>query len=320
MFKKAVKHESKLRLAIYGPSGSGKTYTSLRIAASLGGPVAVIDTERGSASKYADQFEFDVLNMDAPYHPDNFIRAIQAAEQAGYQVLIVDSLSHVWNGPGGILEIVDEEARKLKGNSYVAWAKGTPLHNRLIDAMTRARLHIIGTMRSKTEYVLETNERGKTTPRKVGTAPVQRDGMEYEFDVALDMTPDNDAIVQKTRCPALTGRVFNKPGEDVADILKEWLHGEPVPIPTPPTNGDTPVRRRDDDARARGLASVNALMQEVFASRDAFYSWAEEAGLPIPHDKQKGRLSLAGCDAPQLRQVYAAMKDLQRERAAGGAA
>lgn len=228
LFQKAVKHESKLRLAIAGPSGAGKTYTALRLAKGLGKKVALIDTERGSASKYADEFEFDVLNLDPPYHPDRFLAAIADAEKAGYEVCIIDSLSHAWNGPGGVLEIVDEESRRTKGNSYVAWGKGTPIQNKFIDGLTRARMHIIGTMRSKTEYVLE-QVNGKSTPRKVGMKPVQRDDFEYEFDVALDMTPDNDAIVQKTRCSAIANGIFSKPGEDLAAILSAWLSGEAVP-------------------------------------------------------------------------------------------
>lgn len=232
MFKKAVKHEAKLRLAIAGPSGSGKTYTALSIGTALanGGRVAVVDTEHGSASKYADLFDFDSVNFDAPFHPHRFVEAIGEAAKAGYDVIILDSLSHAWFATGGILDIVDEAAKRSKsGNSYMAWKEGTPVHNELIEAIVGAHIHVIGTMRSKTEYALVVNDRGKQEPKKIGLAPVQRDGFEYEFDVMLDMDTENNAIVGKTRCSALIGRVFNRPGQDVANILTDWLTGTPPP-------------------------------------------------------------------------------------------
>ena len=233
MFKKAIKHESKLRLAIAGPSGSGKTYSALAIGTELGGNVALVDTEHGSASKYADLFAFDVLEMEAPFHPDRFIEAIEAAGQAGYDVLIIDSLSHAWNGPGGLLELVDQFAKRTKSaNTFAAWKDATPIQNRLIEAIVGAKLHIIATMRSKQEYVIEQVQRGDRTisvPKKIGMAPVQRDSMEYEFDVYLDMDIENNAIVQKTRCPALSGQVISKPGKPLADTLKTWLSGAPQP-------------------------------------------------------------------------------------------
>lgn len=228
LFKKAVKSESKLRLAITGPSGSGKTYTGLSIATALadGGAVAVIDTENGSASKYADVFDFDVAEMHAPFKPEKYVAAISEAAAAGYKVILLDSLTHAWSGTGGLLDIVDEAAKKSPSkNTYMAWKEGTPLQNQLIDAIIQAPIHVVATMRSKAEYVIEQNERGKSAPKKVGMAPIQRDGMEYEFDIVLQMTLDNDAIVEKTRCSAIAGRVLAKPGKDLAGILKTWLSG-----------------------------------------------------------------------------------------------
>jgi DNA polymerase III delta prime subunit len=250
MFKKAVKREAKLRLAIAGPSGSGKTYTALAIAQAFGGSVAVVDTEHGSASKYADLFGFDVLEMEAPFHPDRFIQAIREAAAAGYTTIVLDSLSHAWNGQGGLLELVEDAQKRMKtSNSFAAWKDVTPIQNRFIEGIVSAPIHVIATMRSKQEYVQEKDDRtGRTTVRKVGMAPVQRDGFEYEFDVFLDMDINNNAIVSKTRCPALTGKVFTKPGGDVANILMDWLHGAPAPVnaqppvaspmATPPTNGN----------------------------------------------------------------------------------
>jgi len=231
-FRKATKKEAKLRMALIGPSGSGKTYTGLLLARALaeGGKIAVIDTERGSASKYADMVEFDVLEPDS-FHPQVYIDAIREAEQAGYSVLLIDSLSHAWTGKDGALELVDRAAKKTKsGSTFHAWREVTPLHNALVDAMIGCKLHLIATMRAKTEYVSEADERGKTRIRKLGLAPVQRDGLEYEFDIVADLDLDNTLIVSKSRCPGLTGAVIQKPtGEEVAAILREWLTGGPAP-------------------------------------------------------------------------------------------
>lgn len=233
MFQKAVKTKSKLRLSIAGPSGSGKTYTALAIAKGIG-KTALIDTESGSASKYADTFDFDVLELTPPFHPDKFIRAIAEASAAGYDVVIVDSLSHAWSGSGGLLEIVDDTAKRMKSsNSFAAWKDATPIQNRLIEAVVRSGIHIIATMRSKTEYILE-NVNGKNIPRKVGMAPVQRDGFEYEFDVVAELDYDHNFVVTKTRCAAIDNLVVNKAGDNVSTILLNWLNsGEAVASPAP---------------------------------------------------------------------------------------
>ncbi len=235
-FQRAVKHEARLRLAIAGPSGSGKTYTALRLATGLGDKIALVDTEHGAASKYADEFVFDADNLD-DFHPRNYIKAIQEAGRAGYDVLILDSITHAWAGKGGLLEEVDKvAARNRSSNSFAAWKNVTPIHQQFIEAMLGCSCHLIVTMRSKTEYILEEQTRkGRKVqvPRKVGMAPVQRDGMEYEFDVLLDMDNDNRGVVGKSRCPALAGNVYDKPGEDVAAILREWLSGAPAPVREP---------------------------------------------------------------------------------------
>ena len=224
MFKKAIKSQSKLRLALIGASGSGKTFSALSIASNLTQNIAVIDTEHGSASKYADKFNFDVLELSS-FHPQQYINAIQAASNAGYEVLIIDSLSHAWMGKDGALEQVDRIAKRSQtGNSFAAWRDVTPLHNQLVEAIVSSKCHLIATMRAKTEYVLEPNEKGKMAPRKVGMAPVQRDGLEYEFDVVADLDLDHNFIVSKSRCFELSNQVINKPGQNVADILKNWLY------------------------------------------------------------------------------------------------
>lgn len=229
-FVKATKHQAKLRLALIGPSGSGKTYSALAIASSLGKKIAVIDTERGSASLYSDKFNFDVCELES-FNPLEYVRAIDEAGNAGYDVLVIDSLSHAWSGKDGALEQVDQAAtRSQSKNSFAAWREVTPLHNQLVDSILGAHCHVIVTMRAKTEYALEKDEKtGKTMPRKIGMAPIQRDGLEYEFTVVGDMDLQNNLIISKTRCSALNNKVYNKPGKDVANTLLSWLNdGAPV--------------------------------------------------------------------------------------------
>lgn len=240
MFKKAIKQEAKLRLAIAGPSGSGKTYSGLAIGTEIG-KTALIDTEHGSASKYADLFEFDVLEMEPPFSPERFIKAIREAEQGGYEVLVLDSLSHVWNGTGGLLEEVDRIARaKYQGNSFAAWKDATPIYNKLVDAIIQSKIHIIATMRTKQDYVLTTDEKGKSRPQKVGLAPIQRDGFEYEFDVVMTMDVNNTGVITKSRAAELSGKIFDKPGKDFSDQVKAWLIGAPKVETTDPL-GDAAV-------------------------------------------------------------------------------
>lgn len=223
-FSKAIKAGFNIRLALTGPSGSGKTYTALRIATKLaelkGGRIAFIDTERRSSERYADEFDFDVAHL-TDYHPRNYIDLIQQV-CGDYAVVVIDSLSHAWMGQGGILDLKDRSSEK---NGFAAWKNLTPLQNELIDTIIGCDSHVISTMRAKTEYVLEQNSRGKQAPRKVGTAAVQRDGVEYEFDVVGELTAEGDYNLiefTKTRCPALRGRSYRNPGEDVAQILYDW--------------------------------------------------------------------------------------------------
>ena len=269
-FRKAVKYDAKLRFAVCGPSGSGKTYTLLRVATELGGPVALIDTERGSASKYADLFAFDVLELES-YDPQRLIEIIDYAAGKGYRVLCIDSLSHFWIGKDGELDKVDRAARRMQNpNSFAAWKQVTPLHNALIDKIVSAPLHILVSMRSKTEWILDRDERtGKTVPRKVGLAPVMRDGIEYEFDVCGEMDQENTLVITKTRCPKLAGGVFPKPGRELADLLKEWLGGAPVEPtkPAPASEATVAPAELKNNERANGVAapSMTALTEELAA-------------------------------------------------------
>lgn len=222
-FRKAERKRAKLRLAITGPAGSGKTYSALLIAFGLGGKIAMIDTENGSGDLYADLGDYDVCTLSAPYSIEKYLAAIREAENAGYDIIIIDSLSHAWSGEGGLLDLQGKIAASSKsGNSYAAWRQVTPMHNKLIEAMLTSRCHIIATMRSKTEYVQAENERGRTEIRKVGLAPVQREGMDYEFGTVFDLGVDHNATVSKDRTGIFDGKIFTI-SMITGQTLKEWL-------------------------------------------------------------------------------------------------
>ena len=237
MFRQATRQQSKLRMTIDGPAGAGKTYTALRFAHALanGGKIAFIDTERGSASKYVGEapdgipWQFDVLEL-TQFSPEKYTEAIVAAGKMGYAVLIIDSLSHAWEGTGGALEI-----KQKYGEAWSAWRHVTPIHNRMVDAILQAPMHVITTMRSRIEYVQETDSNGRTVIRKVGMAPIQRPGTEYEFDIVADMDWAHMFTVSKSRCSAVADKSFEKPGPEFMAPVIEWLtSGDSVRAYTPP--------------------------------------------------------------------------------------
>lgn len=236
-FAKAVREKLRLRMAIDGPSGSGKSITALRCALALSPSkkIAVIDTEHGSARKYIGEdfgegsIDFEVCELKS-YSPSNYTSLINEASRGGFDVVIVDSLSHAWEGKDGALELVNKKG----GNSFTAWKDVTPMHQAMVQAILDAGCHVIVTMRSKTEYVMEADSNGKQIPRKVGMAPVQRQGMEYEFDVYLSMDWSHIGSVTKSRCRAVDGLIVAKPGADFMRPIIEWLeHGETAKAPVP---------------------------------------------------------------------------------------
>jgi hypothetical protein len=225
MFRKATRQQSKLRMTIDGPAGSGKTFTGLRFATVLanGGRIALIDTERGSASKYVGEapdgipWDFDVLELTT-FSPEKYTEAVLAAGRAGYQVLVIDSLSHAWEGVGGALEI-----KQRFGEAWSAWRHVTPIHNRMVDAILQSPMHVITTMRSRMEYVQEIDQNGKIVIRKVGLSPVQRPGMEYEWDIVCDIDWAHIMTVSKSRCTAVADMIVEKPGPEFMGPVIEWL-------------------------------------------------------------------------------------------------
>ncbi|TDD54537.1 ATP-binding protein [Nonomuraea terrae] len=229
-FEPATKDEAKARIALTGPTGSGKTYTALTIATTLGQTVAVIDTERGSASKYADEFPFSRLNLQS-FEPITLCQALAAASAQGHDVVVVDSLTHFWSGTGGMLEQVDAAAKRgYGGNSFGGWKEARPQERQMIDALVSYPGHVIVTMRSKTDYVIEEDQRGRKVPRKVGLKPEQREGIEYEFDIVGDLDHENTLVISKSRARTIAGRVVPKPGAEFAQEIAAWLgDGKPNP-------------------------------------------------------------------------------------------
>ena len=224
-FKPAQRKRAKLRLAIAGTSGSGKSYSALLIASGMTtwNKIAVIDSENGSAELYAHLGDYSVLTLGAPYTPEKYIEAIKTAERQGFEVIIIDSLSHAWTGEGGILDQQGKAAdSKYKGNSWAAWRECTPKHNALVDAILKSSCHVIATMRSKTEYT-QVTENGKSVVKKLGMAPIQRDGMEYEFTIFLDISAEHIAIASKDRTGLFDGQYF-KPHAETGQNLLAWLN------------------------------------------------------------------------------------------------
>lgn len=221
--RKAERKKAKLRMGLVASSGAGKTYSALKIAFGLGGKVGLIDTEHSSGDLYANMGDYDIIDIIAPYTIDKYLNAIKSFEKAGYDVIIIDSLSHAWAGDGGLLDKQGKIADSGKGNSYTAWRNITPEHNSLIEAMLSSPAHIIATMRAKTEYVMETNDKGKQMPKKVGMAPVQRDGMDYEFTVVFDIDSKHHASASKDRTGMFDGEIF-KIDENTGVQLLEWLN------------------------------------------------------------------------------------------------
>jgi hypothetical protein len=222
-FRPATKDGFNATVAIQGPSGSGKTWTGLSIASGLaeGQRFAVIDTERGAAALYVNDLDvaFDTLPMHR-YDPRDLQKALAAAAQAGYPVVMVDSLSHFWKGTDGTLDQVEKAKSKYGGNKFAGWKDGTPLQNEMIEALMAYPGHVVVTMRSYVHWVLENG-----SPVNKGMRAEQRKGIEFEFGVAAEMDEANRLRFIKSRCPSFRGLVLNQPNgaRDIAKPYLDWL-------------------------------------------------------------------------------------------------
>jgi hypothetical protein len=212
-------------MALVGAAKTGKTLTALRLASALGERIAVIDTEHESADWYADEIPFDTVSL-TNFHPRHYIEALQDAVAEGYQVVIIDSLSHAWAGAGGLLEVHAQVTKRKNGKSFEAWGDVTPIQNQLIEAILTCPVHVIVTMRAKMGYVVEENEKGKQAPRKIGLAPVQRGDTEYEFDLYAEMDHEHTLVVDGSRLRVLDKRVVALPDRAFGLEILAALQGE----------------------------------------------------------------------------------------------
>ena len=215
----ANRKQAKIKMALQAPSGAGKTYSALLIAFGITNnwnKIAVIDTENGSADLYAHLGSYNVLSMKPPYSPESYIEAIEVCEKAGIEVVIIDSISHCWD------YLLDFHA-SLTGNSFTNWAKVTPRQKAFVDKILQSSAHIICAIRVKQDYVLNQVD-GKYVPEKVGLKSVQKEGLEYEFTIVLDIDIKHNATSSKDR----TGLFNNKPPfritVDTGKQIKEWCN------------------------------------------------------------------------------------------------
>lgn len=224
-FLKAQRKQVKLKIAIAGPSGSGKTLSSLLIARGIGKKIALIDTENGSASLYSDKvdFEYDTDVITPPFTPEKYILKIEEAEKAGYDVIIIDSLSHAWAGEGGTLDKKSEIDARDKGNQFTNWKIPKQSFAKLKNAILHSSCHIIVTLRSKQAYEL-VDDNGKKKPQKMGLAPISEPDIEYEFTLVLDMAMNNSAAPSKDRTGLFRELVFT-PTKATGEMIMKWHSG-----------------------------------------------------------------------------------------------
>lgn len=275
-FQKATKAQSHLRLSLQGPSGAGKTYSALNIATYLGKRIALIDTERGSASMYAHLFDFAVCEIYDNYNPERLHEALAAS--ANFDVVIIDSLTHFWNGPGGMLEMVDDEVKRQKqrGNkpdSFSAWKSVDGVYRRVVQALLAVPADVIVTMRAKTEYERSEDSKGKSTIKKLGMAPEMRNSFEYEMSVEGMLDDEHNLMIGKTRCEMLDRKTFHKPGKELADTLKAWLTDGAPMAPKAPSSDPYVVSATlaaefvSDIEKASTLESLIVIRDRIAAER-----------------------------------------------------
>jgi hypothetical protein len=268
MFQKAERSAASIKLAITGPSGSGKTFGALKLARGLvgsRGKIAFVDTENGSGKLYYNLTEFFHCDLAAPFEYQKFIDAVRAAEQAGFDCVVIDSLSHLWQG------ILDEKSNidRRGGNQYTNWTVPTAHLNETIQTILQTKIHVIACLRVKQEYVLqeETNAKGRNVqvPKKVGLAPVMRDNIEYEFSTVLEVGMDHRCNASKDRTGLFVDKTFLI-DEGTGELIAGWLVGNPQPASQEPTDFYTETEnfvKMIQNAKCRGaLGKIGLKIKE----------------------------------------------------------
>lgn len=280
--RKASKKKTKLRGAFYGPSGAGKTMSLLRIATGLArfdnggtipeegpGRIGVIDSEDGDSELYADRFDFNiiVLGRDTPDKTiDSYTKALKDAAEEGWSVAIIDSLSHAWRE---LLEQVDNAKRADRsGNKFQAWADATPKQKEFIETIKKFPGHVLVTMRASTVWDLVENDRGKKEPRRMGLAPEQGKGIEFEFTWLAFIDTDHSCRVEKDRTGKFQDVHYKLLDEAFGAELGAWL-----------ADGAKPVTE-EQKQRIKDLCKQNGIggkaFTEKFKAAPGTYERAEE--------------------------------------------
>jgi hypothetical protein len=271
--RKAEKKRVKLKMAVQGPSGSGKTWGALALAKNLWpeAKICVVDTENESASLYADKFDFDTIPLGPPFGTDRYVHCIDAVVKAGYDVLILDSITPQWDGEGGILRRKEAlERANPNANGYALWSRFTPEHEAFKQIILQSPLHVICTMRSKQEYALQPDEKGKLKPVKLGLAPIQRDQLDYEFTLVFDVNLSHNATVSKDRTGLFDEQGINLADPKTADAIRGWLDKGAVP----------PAQIENSFKTAQANPPIQAPAQPPAASP------AASQGQPVPDPQQ----------------------------------
>ena len=248
------------KIAIIAPSGGGKTYGGLRLATGMAQEIKketgkdpkilMGNTESKRGLYYANEFEYDIVDIDPPYNPEKFVELIEYAVEEGYDILIIDSSSHEWDGKGGCLEL-----QQQAGGTYQSWSKVTPRHQKFINAIADSPISIIATMRGKDQYEMSKDDRGRTTVQKFGVGAKQREGFEYEFTVTfLVDQKTNTAEVQKDNT-----HIFDSEGPT---ILTE-AHGAKIMKWANSGEGYTPVVRKENTDPVDDLKEVKSKIIEI---------------------------------------------------------
>jgi hypothetical protein len=224
--RKATRQKAKIRLGLSAVAGGGKTFSALLIAKGMCGDwskVALIDTENGSGDLYCHLGDYNVLSLQAPYAPEKYVEAIKACENAGMEVIIIDSITHEWDGKGGCLEIVDQLTQgSSHKNSYIAWGKVTPRHQAFIDSILQSKCHVITTVRRKQDYEMTKGNDGKVKVEKAGLKEITREGFEYELTVNLELDHGHHATASKDRTGLFSGKPEFIPSEATGQMIMEW--------------------------------------------------------------------------------------------------
>jgi hypothetical protein len=226
----ATRKQAKIKLSLAGSSGSGKSYSAILLAYGLCNDfskICVIDTENHSASLYSHLGAFNVINLIPPFHPKKYIEAIKLCEQSKIEVIVIDNPTHAWSGKGGCLELHEKETAKMKiPNSFTAWNAITPIYQKYLDAIINSSCHVISTLRSKTEYVMS-ERNGRQVPQKTGTAPMIRDGFDFEMSIAFDLDQQHKAFSTKDRTGLFQDKEPFVISTNTGKLIHDWCNSIP---------------------------------------------------------------------------------------------